>query len=380
MLHPDKNQLKTQKQTMTKKLFIAATNKDCGKTTISLALMHRLREKYGKVGFFKPVGQIFVNYKGIDMDKDAALMAEVFGFPEEDLQWISPIVIKPKFTQEFLNGDIIKDFLIKKINTAYNKLSSKYDYLIIEGTGHGGVGSVLGLSNAVIASMLDAPVVIISMAGIGRFIDQVSLNLALYEKEGVEVVGVMPNKIKIEKREKLIDCLSLGFKPLSLNVIEGFQYRGRLQYPTWQQIGKLFGKEMRCIKNNEQRLVRKIQIAAAATKRMLEILSDDSILVIPSTRDEMIISMVSLYKFSQYRKKIAGIILSGEPEVYQVTNAILNASDIPYFKVINTSIEVFDTIRSYNSKISASETNKIELINQMSEEQASFDQLLEVFE
>ena len=190
---------------MTKKLFIAATNKDCGKTTISLALMHRLTEKYGKVGYFKPVGQIFVTYKGIDMDKDAALMAEVFGFPEEDLQWISPIVIKPKFTQEFLSGNIIKETLIKRIDTAYDKLSSKYDYLIIEGTGHGGVGSVLGLGNAVIARMLDAPAVIISLAGIGRFIDQVSLNLALFEKEGVKIAGIMPNKIIIEKRNQLID-------------------------------------------------------------------------------------------------------------------------------------------------------------------------------
>ena len=113
---------------------------------------------------------------------------------------------------------------------------------------------------------------------------------------------------------------------------------------------------------------------------MIEILKDDSMLVIPSTRDEMIISMVSLYKFPQYRKKIAGIILSGVPEVYQVTDTILNASDVPHFKVKKTSIEVFDTIRSYHSKISASETNKIELINEMSEEQVSFDQLLEAFE
>ena len=113
---------------------------------------------------------------------------------------------------------------------------------------------------------------------------------------------------------------------------------------------------------------------------MIEILKNDSILVIPSTRDEMIISMVSLYKFPQYRKKIAGIILSGVPEVNQVTNTILNASEIPHFKVKSTSIKIFDTIRAYSSKISASETNKIELINEMSEEQTSFDELLEVFE
>ena len=59
------------------------------------------------------------------------------------------------------------------------------EMLLIEGTGHAGVGAVIGLSNAVVARMLGAPAVIVSEGGVGRPIDEIVLNAALFEREGV---------------------------------------------------------------------------------------------------------------------------------------------------------------------------------------------------
>lgn len=112
------------------------------------------------MGFLKPVGQRFVQYKGLDVDKDVALMAEIFNLDEEDLPWMSPVIIKPKFTQEFLDGKIRVEDLEKKITDARDFLSNKYDYLVVEGTGHAGVGSAIGLNNARVSCLLGAPVVI----------------------------------------------------------------------------------------------------------------------------------------------------------------------------------------------------------------------------
>ena len=41
---------------MARKIFIAATGQNCGKTTTSLSLMHLAKKKYARVGFIKPVG------------------------------------------------------------------------------------------------------------------------------------------------------------------------------------------------------------------------------------------------------------------------------------------------------------------------------------
>ena len=41
---------------MARKIFIAATGMNSGKTTTSLSLMHMARKKYARVGFIKPIG------------------------------------------------------------------------------------------------------------------------------------------------------------------------------------------------------------------------------------------------------------------------------------------------------------------------------------
>ena len=60
---------------MARKVFIAATGQDCGKTTTSLSLLHLARQKYNRVGFIKPVGPKPSRYNDIWVDKDAALVA-----------------------------------------------------------------------------------------------------------------------------------------------------------------------------------------------------------------------------------------------------------------------------------------------------------------
>ena len=51
------------------------------------------------------------------------------------------------------------------------------------------------LSNAQVAKMLNAKVIIVASGGIGRPIDEISLNKALFEKVGVDILGVIINKV-----------------------------------------------------------------------------------------------------------------------------------------------------------------------------------------
>jgi hypothetical protein len=82
---------------MARKVFIAATGQNCGKTTTSLSLMHLARKKYDRVGFIKPLGPKLINYKGRAVDMDAALIAKVYGL-DEDIELMSPVLwhlVKP---------------------------------------------------------------------------------------------------------------------------------------------------------------------------------------------------------------------------------------------------------------------------------------------
>ncbi|MBC8019138.1 MAG: AAA family ATPase, partial [Verrucomicrobia bacterium] len=146
---------------MCRKIFIAATGQNTGKTTVSLSLVHLARQKYGRVGFIKAVGPKCQEFNGCVVDKDAALMARVFGM-EEDIHLMSPVVLGRGSTKRFLDGHLTTAELEERLVSACREMERKYDFLVIAGAGHGGVGSVVGLSNGRVASLCGAPVVMVS--------------------------------------------------------------------------------------------------------------------------------------------------------------------------------------------------------------------------
>src|SRR6185369_5132322 len=140
-------------KTMAKKIFIAATGQNCGKTTTSIGLMHLALKKYRRVGFIKPLGPKPAMFHRCTVDKDAALIAQVFGL-EKELRWMSPVVVHPDTTRRIVDGEISPQEFQDRIMQAYAELEKRCDFIIIEGSGHPGVGSVMKMSNARIARML----------------------------------------------------------------------------------------------------------------------------------------------------------------------------------------------------------------------------------
>src|SRR5512147_2225139 len=183
--------------TETPRVFIAATRQNDGKTTISLGLLAALQKFFPRVGYIKPVGQRFVEIAEQKIDEDTVLMDAVYQLncPLVDM---SPIAVEPHFTREYLQG-ANNEVLVKKIQKAFDRVAWEKDFVLCEGSGHAGVGSVFDLSNAQVAKVLGAKVIIVTSGGIGRPIDEVSLNQALFEKEGVEIIGVIINKVLDDK-------------------------------------------------------------------------------------------------------------------------------------------------------------------------------------
>ena len=97
----------------------------------------------------KPVGQRTVIDHGMPADEDAVLMHETFDLAA-DYQAMSPVHIPRGFTKAYIAGEVVED-LGARIVTARDSFRDGFDMLLIEGTGHAGVGAVIGLSNAVVA-------------------------------------------------------------------------------------------------------------------------------------------------------------------------------------------------------------------------------------
>src|SRR5215831_14767108 len=203
--------------TSTPRVFIAATRQNDGKTTAALGLIAALQRHFPRVGYIKPVGQRFVEIEEQKIDEDTVLMNSVFSLncPLVDM---SPIAVEPDFTRKYLESSN-NDALVRKIQNAFDRVAWEKDFVLCEGSGHAGVGSVFDLSNAQVAKTLGAKVIIVTSGGIGKPIDEVTLNQALFEKEGVQIIGVIINKVIGTKIDYVADFARRGFKRKGLELL-----------------------------------------------------------------------------------------------------------------------------------------------------------------
>jgi dethiobiotin synthetase len=85
---------------------------------------------------------------------------------------------------------IESDGQLKSVHESMEKVSKASDVVLLEGTGHCGVGSIVGLNNAKVASLLGADMVLIANGGIGRAFDELELNRVLCQHYGVRIAGM----------------------------------------------------------------------------------------------------------------------------------------------------------------------------------------------
>lgn len=359
---------------MCKKIFIAATGQHCGKTTISVSLMHLARKKYGRVGFIKPIGPKCTEFNGITMDKDAALMAKIYGL-EEDAALMSPVVLGKGSTKRFLDGEIPSCYHEEAIARSCAELEKKNDFLIIEGAGHGGVGSVIGLNNARVAKLLDAPVVMVTGGGIGNVIDSVQLNLALYKQDGADVRQILVNKLLAEKRACSLDYLQRAFIGRELSVAGAFDYSPVLANPTLQSISRLFGLPLHGDPAAKGRIVHHVQLGAASSQRVIDGLLESTLLITTSSRDELIVTASSLYQIPDFREKLAGLVIPGYAPISAISQKILDDSRIPYIRTEQRTADAFTRLSDHVSKISAQDEEKLSLITSMAESVIDFESI-----
>ena len=362
---------------MPRKIFIAATGQNCGKTTTSLSLVHLARKKYGRVGFIKPLGPKPDMYRGVALDKDAALMARVFA---RDLIVMSPVVVYPETTRKVLDGEIDPADLERRILQAYEKLERECDFIIIEGSGHPGVGSVLGLSNARIARLLDAPVLMVTGGGVGSVVDGIYPHLALFEKEGVQVRALLANKLIPEKRNQVLHYLERAFTGEPFKVIGGFDYQPTLADPTLSRISKLLGLPLKGNRREAKRIIHNVQIGAASTQRVVEMLRESSLLIVTSSRDELLVTMANLYQMPEYRSQLVGLVIPGIIPVSVINQRIIEQSNIPYLRTHkHSTAELYRLITEDVSKITHEDTEKLALIRSLAESRLDFEELDQLF-
>ena len=361
--------------TVTPRVFIAATRQNEGKTTISLGLIAALRNQFARVGYIKPVGQRFVAVEENKIDEDTVLMDAVYGLncPLVDM---SPIAVEPDFTRKYLEA-ANNEFLVRRIQKAFDRVAWEKDFVLCEGSGHAGVGSVFDLSNAQVAKILGCKVIIVSQGGIGKPIDEVSLNQALFEKEGVEVIGVIINKVLEDKIAYITEFARRGLKRKGLELLGVIPHQHLLSNPSVGLIREELNTELLNDPSEDtlHALVDDVVVGAMGAQNAIQFFKRGVLLITPGDREDIVLAACTSIE-SQSDDRLAGIVLTGGLRPSESVLKVIRTMPIPVLLAQQDSYRAASKVHDLTVKTRPKDAEKISLIRDLIAKNVDVEKIL----
>jgi len=293
-----------------KNIYVAASNQHVGKTTCTLGLVSALMREGYHVGYCKPVGQKSLE-ENQRVDKDTVLFADLIDFdivPELH----SPIILGPGATTRYLDNPTEFTFEADILSAA-TRLGKTHDVVIFEGTGHPGVGSIAEMSNAHVAKLIKAPVIMVVEGGIGSTIDILNMNLALFREEGIPILGVIINKVIPDKMDRVHHYLNKWLEPRGIPILGLIPYEKSLAYPVMRTIADSISG---LTTHNHEYLDNKVEdIVAGSLLDTQELKSFENVLLVAAVRQlEPALNKINMIMKVMRKTKspLSGIVLTGQ--------------------------------------------------------------------
>lgn len=363
-----------QLNTVTPRIFIAATRQDDGKTTTSLGLLGVLRRRVGRIGYIKPVGQRTVDVGGMQIDEDSVLINDTYN-PGLPLEAMSPIAVEPRFTRDYLDAPDPEKLEARAIE-AFNRAAWEQDFVIIEGTGHAGVGSVFDMSNARVAQLLRSRVVIVSQGGVGKPIDEISLNLALFRQQGVEVIGVILNKVLPDRIADLRPYAEKGLARLGLPLLGIIPLNQELRKPTLNQVRQEVEGEWLAGAKYHRRRINRMVIGTASPRNAEIYFEPDALVITAGDREDLILAMLGGMEEGSGPRLGGAVLTRGllpQPGLLKV----MQSKAMPFISTKLDSYTAATRIHEMTVKTEPGDQQKIQLIQQLIENHVDVGRILQ---
>jgi BioD-like phosphotransacetylase family protein len=358
-----------------KNLFITSTRHNEGKTLVTLGLISALARRVRSVGYMKPLGKGSVEFAGEKIDHDAVLIKEACkipafvrdmgpvcydGFPT---QWISP------------EG---REAVVRKIQASFGRVAASRDLMVIEGTGNAAAGAAFGLSNAFMAKLLDAKVVLVASGGVGQPTDEIFLNKNFFDKAGVEVVGAIVNKAYPHEFERIDQWMRRALEAMGIRLLGVIPYDDDLARATMLNLFERFRGKVLNGEGGMGRPLGKVVLGAMSAAAALEQITGHVTLICPVDREDVLVSALSAM-FLSGRKDFAieSVVLTGGGRLSEMVLKMIRRTSIPVLHVEPDAYTVVAEVHAANFKILPEDTAKIQRAVEIVQERVDLDQLLQ---
>lgn len=326
--------------------MIAASGQHIGKTTCTLGIVVSLQKMGLNVGYCKPVGQQHLKVNGKLADKDTILFGNFLKFPVHPSDH-SPVILASGVTTAYLDDPTQFSFK-EDILSAAETLEEQHEFVVYEGTGHPGVGSIIDLSNAQVAKLLNAPVILVVEGGIGKTIDRLNLSLALFREQGVEVVGIIVNKVHGDKLERAKHYLEKAMLTYGVPILGMIPYDRILSHPIMSTIcGAIFGKVL----YHKDQLDNQVEDILAGSLIEIDEFTyfQNLLLVVNHSRFKEAIHKIKRVAFQRNIEKcpLSGVIITGDGrrnqwyDSTQFYDEYLAEHKTP---IVSTTLDTYDTV------------------------------------
>jgi hypothetical protein len=338
-----------------KAIFIGATGQNVGKTTISLGIFASLKKRYGSVGFIKPVGQHHEEVEnGMSVDKDVVLFKKQFHL-ESDWRTMSPVLIPSGFTRGYLDGQFSTQAMEDSVLKAFNEITEANDITIVEGTGHVGVGSIINMSNAKVAALLDVEMIIVASAGLGSTFDELALNIALCEQWGVKVKGVILNRVHDDKRDMILDYMPKALERWNVPVLGVIPYSPYLNSPCMADFEISFKTKMISGIDQKYRHFANVRLVAGSVDHFEADFNPEELVITPASREDVVEKGLALICAG---KRLGFLLTSRHPPTDSLV-ALLREHNVPALYAPLCSYDAMKHIVSLISKIRIDDREKV---------------------
>ncbi len=356
-----------------KNIYVAATSQHVGKTTSTLGIVSGFIKKGVNVGYCKPVGQKFLDINNLIVDKDTVLFADLIHF---DLipEYHSPVILAKGETEKILDNPGMVD-LNSKILKAKEYMENHHEITIYEGTGHPGVGSVANLSNAKVAKLLDAGVVMVVEGGIGSTIDMLNMTTSLFREKKVPLLGVIINKVRIEKLEKVKKYVSIWLKQRNIPLLGVIPYDQTLAYPLIRTIAKSVNGTIISNSDFDSNKVAGILAGSLIELEKLEGTSDQLLVVSSKALNEVIRKIKVYIENHKLPLPLAGVIAAGQGDINVETLKFIEKNKLPFIRTHLDTYGCVVKISKIEVKINRSTPWKVAKAIGLVEKYVDFDML-----
>ena len=340
-----------------KNLFITSTRHNEGTTLVTLGLTAALSKRVRGVGYMKPLGTGSVEFAGEKIDHDAVLIKEACGIPAfvRDMgpvcydgfptQWIAP------------EG---RDAVVKKIQASFARCSSGRDLMVIEGTGNAAAGSAFGLSNAFMAKLLGAKVVLVATGGVGQPTDEITLNKAYFDQAGVEVLGAVVNKAYPTEFARIDVWMRRALDAMGVKLLGVIPFEADLARATMANLVERFRGR---VLNGEAGLgepLGQVVLGAMSAHAALEHLTGHVTLICPVDREDVLVSALSaMYLSGRKDFTLASVVLAGKGKLSEMVTRMVRRTAIPVLQVDVDASSVVAEVHAGNFKILPGDAAKI---------------------